>query len=195
MASGRRVLIPLLVAGITATGAAGGTFAAFGAENTNDANAFSAGTVAISDNDGGGSMVSLSNAEPGDSSTGCIRVTYSGTLDAKVQMYATVSGPLAQYLTVTVTRGTGGSAFPSCTGFVADSTNYIGQGRGVMFSGPLSSYPATYAGGLVDPTSGSEETWTTSEARTYRFVISLVNDDAAQNLSASATFRWEARNS
>ena len=81
-----------------------------------------------------------------------------------------------------------------CTNFTADSTNYIGSGAGVIYAGLLSAYPTTYGAGIVDPTSGSPETWTTSEAHSYEFVISLNNNAAAQGLSSTATFTWEARN-
>jgi len=174
--------------------AGGGTYAAFTATTDNTANTISSGTVAIQDDDSGGVLMSLSNAVPNDQATGCVKITYTGSLGSTIRLYGTVSGALAPYLTLTVTRGTQASpAFPACTGFSADATNYIGQGAGVVFRGALSTYPSTYAAGAVDPTAGTPETWTTSELRTYHFNVVLQNDAAAANKSASAGFTWEAR--
>src|SRR5437667_332485 len=81
-----------------------GTYASFTGTTGNGGNNFSAGTVVIGDNDAGSSVISLSNAKPGDSSTGCIAITYTGSLTASVKLYGSTTGSLAQYLTFTVTR-------------------------------------------------------------------------------------------
>jgi hypothetical protein len=171
------------------------SYSAFSRSTANPGNSFAAGTVTVSDNDAGAAMLSLSSAQPGNSDTSCIRVLYSGSLDATIRLYATVSGSLAPYLALTVTRGTDASpAFDSCSSFTADTTNYLGSGAGVIFSGLLSAFPTSYSAGIVDPLSGAPETWTTSEVHSYRVTISLNNDPAAQGLSATASFVWEARN-
>ena len=195
MPGARRIFRAMVVVGLTGLVAAVGTYAAFSSPTSNGSNAFAAGTVSISDNDAGGSLMSLSNAKPGASSTGCIVVTYGGTLDSTVVLYGSTTGSLAPYLSLSVTRGTSSGPFNSCAGFTADVTNYIGAGPGIIYSGTVSSFPTSYATGLVDPTAGSPETWTTSEVHAYMFVVSLVNDPAAQALSSTASFTWEARNS
>jgi len=190
----RPVLVALAVAGVIAAVAVGLTSAAFVGTTSNAGDSFATGTVSITDNDAGGSMLALSSAKPGNSDTSCIRATYTGSLDSTVRLYATVAGTLAPFLQLTVTRGTDSSpSFDACTNFAADATNYIGSGAGVIYSGLLSAYPTTYGGGIVDPTAGSPETWTTSEVHSYQFVISLNNNPAAQGLSSTATFTWEAR--
>jgi predicted ribosomally synthesized peptide with SipW-like signal peptide len=171
------------------------TYSAFSSTTSTSGNTFAAGTVLIGDNDLGSAMLALPNAKPGDSDTSCITLTYTGTLDSSVRLYATVSGGLAPYLNVTVTRGTDANpTFDSCTTFNPDSTDYIGSGNGVVYQGTLSGFPTSYAAGLVDPTSGSPETWQTDEVHVYRFVISLANDNGAQGQTATAGFTWEARN-
>ena len=165
----RRALLSTLVVGAVAMVSGAGTFAAFSSTTSNSGNRFAAGTVAISDNDAGGTMLTLSNARPGDSTTGCIAVTYGGTLPADVHLYGNVNGALAPYLTLTVTRGTDPSpSFPGCAGFTADGNNYIGAGAGIVYQGNLSGYPATWGGGIVDAP-GSAETWTNGEQHVYRF--------------------------
>ena len=145
LALGAVVVVAALVAGYA-------TYSAFSSATATSGSSFAAGTVAIGDNDAGGAMLSLNAAVPGDSTTGCIKVTYTGSLPATVRLYGTVTGGLAPYLTLTVTRGTETApAFPSCSTFSADATNYIGSGPGVVYSGLLSAWPGGYAAGVVDP--------------------------------------------
>jgi hypothetical protein len=191
----RRILLTLLVVGslLAVTGAV--TFSAFSSTTGNSGNSFAAGTVLISDNDTSTAMLSLANAQPGATDTSCILVTYSGSLASTVRLYGTIAGALAPYLTLTITRGTDATPiFDDCVGFTADATDYLGAGAGVIFSGPLSGFPASYASGIVDPIPGSPESWTTSETHVYRFAVTLADDNAAQGQSATASFSWEARN-
>jgi hypothetical protein len=190
----RKLLRSLIVLSVVAACVAAGTFSAFSASTSNAANSFAAGTVAIGDNDGGGA-VALPGLTAGDNVTGCIAVTYTGTLDAGVRLYASLSGTLGPYMTLTVTRGTDPTpAFSSCTSFTPDTTNYLGLGPGVLYNGLVSGFPTTYATGIVDPLSGSPETWTTSEQHSYRFSITVANNLQAQGKSETTGFTWEARN-
>jgi hypothetical protein len=193
-----RRLSAVIAVGLTvAACAAASAYAAYRAVATNSANSFAAGTVALSDNDSGTAMfTSLTSARANDSETSCIRVRSDGTLNATVRLYASVSGSLAPYLTLTVTRGTDANpVFDNCTTFVADSTNYIGSGLGVIYSGALSSFPTTYSAGIVDPAvGGGTETWSQNEIHIYKFVLSAGTNTAAQGLSATAGFTWDARN-
>jgi len=195
---GRRLFVVWLAAALVAALAIGVTFAKFSNTTSNPGDSFATGTVTITDNDAGGTMLSMSSGKPGQASgttTGCIKVTYTGSLDSSVRLYGTVSGSLAAYLQLTVTRGTDSApSFASCTNFFADGTNYIGQGAGVIYSGLLNAYPANYSSGIVDPTSGSPATWSTNTSHSYKFVVSLNNNPNAQGLSATGTFTWEARN-
>lgn len=193
----KRILVGALVVGVIASTVGMATWAAFSTTTSNASNSFESGTVSMTDNDSGGTLVSLTNATPGNTSTGCIKVTYAGNLASDVKLYGSVSGTLAQYLTLKVTRGTdSGSTFPGCGSFTADTRDYIGQGAGVIYNGNLSSYPSSYASGIADPDNGTggTETWTSSEAHAYKLEVTLQNDSAAQGQSASASFTWEARN-
>lgn len=153
------------------------------------------GTVDINDNDAGAAMFSMANLAPGTSQASCITVSYQGSLPATVRMYGTTTGSgLAGHLQLTVERGAGGG-FGTCTGFSPDGTDYVGAGPGVVYRGTLTGWPDDYAGGRVDPTSGSPEQWTTGESHSYRFTVTLPAEaaDAAQGLTAGQTFVWEAR--
>ena len=191
----RRSVLTMLVIGVAGLFAGAGSYAVFTATTGNTGNSFASGTVAIQDNDANTAMLALANAKPGDADTSCIRIEYTGSLDSTVRLYGSVSGSLANYVTLTVTRGTDSSpSFDSCANFTPDATNYVGAGNGVVYSGPLSSFPASYAAGIVDPTSGSPETWSQSETHSYQFVVTLQDDNAAQGLTGNASFTWEARN-
>jgi hypothetical protein len=179
--------------------AAGGiTFAAFTATNANSGDLLEAGSVKLSDNGDGSSMLSLSAAVPGDTTSACIKVTYDGSLPATVRLHGTTTGSgLDPYLDLKVTRGVyspSAPAFKSCTNFQPDGTDYIGAGNGVIYNGMLQGYPDDYASGLVDPKSASPESWTTGEVHVYKLQVTLQNTFAAQNKDATQTFRWEARN-
>lgn len=198
MTLSRKLVLSALVLGATGLVAGLGTFSSFSSVTTNPANSFAAGTVSLSDNDAGAAMLALTNAKPSDASQSCIAITYTGTLDSAVHLYGSVSGSLNQYLTLTITRGTQSPATfgAACTGFTADTTNYIGQGAGVVFNGNLSTFTGTdWTTGLVDPANaGGTETWTTNEVHVYKFVVTLQSANAAQGLSGTAAFTWEAQN-
>jgi hypothetical protein len=185
----------LALCGLLASAA---TWSNLNSSATNPSNSFATGTVTIGSNSGSSAVLSLTNARPGAVSTGCMQVTYSGTLPATVKLYGTGGGAgLNQYLTLVVTRGTfsGTPAAGSCTGFTADTTNYISQGPGVMYSGTLANWPATAATAQVDPTGASPESWTTGETHGYQFQVTLGSNTAAQGLTGSETFTFEADNS
>jgi hypothetical protein len=191
----RRVLATLVVLGLVGVVTSVGSFSAFTATTSNTGNSFAAGSVAIQDDDSATAMLSLANAKPGDSDTSCIKVKYTGSLSATVRLYATTTGTLPQYLNVTITRGTNSApSFDSCAGFTADATNYNGDGPGVIYTGTLSALPATYAAAIVDPKAATPATWNTTDEHSYKFVVSLADNNSAQTLSGTATFTWEARN-
>jgi hypothetical protein len=178
--------------------AGGATYAAFRATSANGGNRIEAGSVKLSDNGDGSNLMSMSGAVQGDTTSACIKVTYGGSLPATVRLYGTTTGSgLDQYLDLRVTRGVyspSTPAFKSCTNFQPDGTDYIGSGNGVVYNGTLQGYADDYASGLVDPTSGSPESWTTGEVHVYRFDVTVQSNFAAQGKNAAQTFRWEARN-
>jgi hypothetical protein len=176
---------------------AASTFSAFTGTGNNPGNSVTAGSVALTDNDSGTAMFTMTNAKPGDTDSACIQVTSTGTLPSLVKLYGSATGTgLGAYLNLTVTRGTVSSGnFDDCTNFTADATNYAGLGAGVLSNGLLNAYPTTYAGGLTDPRTASvAETWTTGEVHAYKFTLTVQDVNAAQGLNVTQAFTWEARN-
>lgn len=189
-----KVLLTALCVGALGSLAAMGVFGAFSSTTTNAGNTITAGTVAIADNDAGAAMYSIANAKPGESVSKCIKVTYTGSLDADVRIYTTSTiGALGQYVELTITPGTQTSpSFPSCTGFSADS-------GGALYTGTLANFASTknsYANGVVDyPGSGTK--WAASESVVYQVTATLQSSapESAQGATTgSHTFTWEARN-
>jgi hypothetical protein len=189
-----KVLLTALCVGALGSLAAMGVFGAFSSTTTNAGNTITAGSVALADNDAGAAMYSIANAKPGESVSKCIKVTYTGSLDADVRIYTTSTiGSLGQYVELTITPGTQTTpSFPSCTGFTADS-------GGALYSGTLQNFGNTknsYANGVVDyPGSGTK--WAANESVVYQVTATLQSSapDTAQGLTTgSHTFTWEARN-
>jgi hypothetical protein len=144
-----------LIAGVSAFGA-GQVYAALSSTTANPGNSMQAGTVALTDNDGGSAMLSLNSAPLGASDTSCIKTSYSGSLPSNVRHYASATGALSPYLNLKVTRGTGANTFDNCSDFTGDTSNYFGKGAGVIYDGKLSNYPSSWATGIVDPGAGNQ---------------------------------------
>ena len=195
MSKSQRVMGTLLIIGLVGIVAGIGTFAAFSSSTSNDGNVFAAGTVYISDNDLSSAMYNVSNKKPGGTATGCIKVTYTGSLPADVKLYWTPNGSdnLSQYITADIDKVTYNvgqePTFPNC-GTPASSSN--------LYSGNLSALATTYGGGIaVYP--GSQTQWDQNDAVWFRFTLTLQDNANANGQSTAKTtgahsFTWEARN-
>lgn len=191
----RRLLLTLIIAVIAGATTVTASYAAFSGGSANASNQFDAGSVSVSDGHPAVTPITITDLRPGTTVSNCVPVTYGGSLSADLRQYATSSGALAPYIRIKVTRGTGlTGSWPSCTGFTADSADHIGAGAGVVYDGALSSFPTTYAGATLDPTTASPETWTNLESHHYKYDVSITNTAAAQGLTGSMTITWEARN-
>jgi predicted ribosomally synthesized peptide with SipW-like signal peptide len=190
MGTSRRILLTLLVVGLLGGVAVVGTLSAFSSTTTNTDNSFTAGTVTLADNDSGAVLYSVSNQKPGVNTVRCIKLTYSGSLDADVKLYtpSTVNAS-AQYINLTIEKGTSDTAvFPNCGTFTSEST---------VYNGTLANFASTrnsYANGIL-AFPGAQTAWAQNDTLVYRFTLSVQDDNAAQGASSGLhTFTWEARN-
>jgi predicted ribosomally synthesized peptide with SipW-like signal peptide len=163
-------------------------FSAFSSTQSSSTNKFTAGTVALTTNGTGSVLFNMPNMKPGESASECVQVTYTGTLNAKVQMYGTESGELGQYLTSSIVRGTFPGEAPAnnaCTGFTADASG------SELFSGKLNELPSS-SSPLEDPGS-----WSTNSVHVYKITVALPENapEAAEGKSAQAAFTWQSTNS
>jgi hypothetical protein len=198
----KKVLASIATVGVLGAVAAFGVFGAFSASTSNDNNVFTAGTVSISDNDGGSFLYSVTDAVPGTTNPAneaCIRVEYTGTVSSAVHLYtptaALASADLSPYVNLEVTKGTQASpSFKNCTGFTPEGS------AGDVFSGTLQSFGTNhtdFASGIVLTNPGGTGSWATGNAVVYRFRATLSGSapNSAQGDSTGLhTFTWEAQN-
>lgn len=177
-----KLILSGIIVAIIGAVASGTVYSAFSTTTANSGNSLGAGTVVLSDNDSGSALFSLSNMKPGDTSTKCLKVDYTGSLSSTVKLYGTTGGTgLASYVTLQVRRGSFPGAPPAsnaCTGFTSSAT---------VYNGNLSAFPTTYGAGT------DEGTWTNGTSNVYEITMTLQDDNAAQGLTATQTFTWEAR--
>ena len=163
-----------------------GTAALFTATTSNPGNSWTAGTVALADDDTGSALFTAAGLVPGDQGENCITVDYTGDVATAVKLYATSftdAGSLAQYVDLVVEEGSGGG-YGDCTGFVA--------GGAPIWSGSLDTFAAGstgYANGVG--------TWSPSAAGSTVYRIAWTLDPATptgmQGVTTGLTFRWESR--
>lgn len=157
----------------------------FTGTTVNPDNSVGTGTVSLTDSQSGTAMFSVTNADGGSVYAKCINVTYTGSIDVNaVKIYGayTDAQVLAGYLTVKVERGTGSTNI-GCTGFTLDGSTPT------HFNALLNTFPASYAAGI------DEGAWTTSDVHSYRFTVTVTDNNLAQNKTISdLAFTWEARN-
>ena len=169
----------LVVSAILVTSA----WAAFSDTASNATNSWNDNDVQIVDDDSGSAMFNALNMGSDDVIVKCIVVTYQGSLvPADVSLYGTSGGSLDAYLDLTIEEGSGGS-FGDCTGFSSSST---------VFNNTLANFAATH----TDFGNGVTG-WLPAvnpESLTYRFTLTLQENNLAQGLSTTGTFTWEAQN-
>ena len=181
-----RIASAVLGAALVAVFTVQTSLAAFSDTTENTGNAFSAGTVVLTDNDSDAAMFSVLNMKPGVSTVGCIEVTYSGTLDANVRLYGAITAGdgLEDYLDLTVERGDGDcTTFGSATAVWTNGTDGdlgVFMGSETNFSNGSDNWAVT--GGGAD------------DMVPYRFTVVQQDDNNAQGLGSTVSFTFEAQN-
>jgi len=159
--------LAIIVAGVLIYQA---SMAAFTAQTETAANSFSSGEIDISNDSEASAVFNLTDLAPGDSGTDEIVVTYTGTLDSEVRLFASDSGAaqdLAPFLQLTITAD--GAADSPWTGTLADFQE-----------------STDFAGGILPLTMAPDAT------QTYTVAFEVL-EDAPMNSAADVTFVWEAQ--
>ncbi|TPW77025.1 hypothetical protein FJ658_02990 [Schumannella sp. 10F1B-5-1] len=177
---------------ISGAAVAGGSYSAFSATTSNPTNNWTAGTVALTDDDSNTALFTATNLKPGSTGTKCILVTSTGSLASLVKLYGTASATtngLSSYIDLTITQGSGATN-ASCTGFTPLATGSS------VYSGTLANFASSYSS-----YSNGVSSWTTtgaaSETRAYQFTYTVQSGtpNSAQGGTAALGFTWEAQNS
>lgn len=167
-----KILLTLASIAAVSAVALGGTYAAFTASPTTIAsNAFTAGTLTMS-RSGSGAIFSSGNMKIGDTATGSVTITNTGSLAAAYTMDGAI---------------TGDSSLAGQMGLViyADNDNVAGS---KIFDGQLNGVSGLSLGNFA----------ATSGAHTYYFHVTLpssgtnAGDNVLQGKTATATFTWNA---
>jgi hypothetical protein len=161
------------------------TSSLFSSPTDNPGNSWATGSVTLGDDDSGTAMFTTTGnglLTGGQTVTNCIEVDYTGTstTGVNIKFYGAATGNLAEYLDVTVERGTGGG-FGDCTGFTGTQ----------IFNNTLK-----YLNDNVDDFTAGVGAWTpasSSDSRVYRISISVQQNALAQAKTATGTFTWEAQ--
>lgn len=162
------------------------SYSGFNAVVSNTGNTWSAGTVAVTSDDAGVSILNDTNIQPGSSNTSCITVKNSSSISAPVKLYAKNTGAdatVAQAVYLTIDEGTGGS-FSSCSGFTKQ-TNLVTNLPLSTVEANNSSYSTGLATGLT----------TAGTTKTYQFTYTMPASAANkwQGLVSTTSFFWEAQ--
>jgi hypothetical protein len=161
----RRLLATLALL-LAATGVALGSGASFTSASVNPSNTFSSGTLTQSNSKAGAAVLTASNMKPGDTKSGTVTITNTGTLGGA---FSVVESGVDSGFTTTKLQLK-----------IADTTTGTD-----VYSGPL--------GGLGTKSLGD---WAKNEAHAYKFTITFpetnTDQNADQNKSATATFTWNA---
>lgn len=151
--------------------------AAIDPDGTVAGNAVAAGTVELSDDDGGRSLVDLQALAPRRPVEECITISYTGSiLPVELTLEAQTVGNLDPYLDVMIERGDGGG-FDDCEGFVPENT--------LVFDGTLEQLEGRDAMMLG-------RFYNTGDSVTFRFRFELRDDAEAAGRESSIDFVWEA---
>lgn len=189
MSKQMKVLMTVLVIAVGGALGSFGIFAAFSGTTSNPGNSFAAGTVTLTDNDGGVALFTDAiNAQPDVDYDRCIRVTYAGTIDATVKLYTSAISEDGSKVNIQVDKSATGSQ-PDCSDFGAASNVYAETSLAAF-----GTAHSSYANGLaVNP--GAATKWVQNDAVTYRFRLSIPGLQANEGVSISPfSLTWEARN-
>jgi len=167
----KKTLLSLAAVAVVAVAAVGGTFANFTATPTSIAsNAFAAGQLTMN-RSGSGAIFSASAMKIGDTATGSVTISNTGSLAGAYTLAGSSSGSavLANQLTLKIYADVDNSGSPVYDGTVGGfSSASLGT-----FAASTGSH--TYYFHVTLPTTGADAT-----------------DNAFQGLSAAETFTWSA---
>jgi hypothetical protein len=164
--SNKKILVPL--ATLVAAGAvAVGSGATFTSESNNGASVVTSGSLQHTNSKANQAIFQADGLKPGDTVTGGLTITNTGSLPANFGLTETVSsnGFAADHLTLTITNTTTGSQVFSGT-------------FGALQDGDRTAL------GTIEPGQSNQFT--------FRVALDEVTPNSEQNKAASATYKWDS---
>lgn len=147
--------------------------AAFTGSTRNSGNNWSAGAVALTDDDAGAARFQVEDLVPGQTESKCLKVTANTSVPGTVKGYAVNPAPsvhgLENRIKIAIHAGTGGG-FSSCDGFTSEETLVSGVTLGQLAT--VDTYDEGIGG--WDVTAGTS-------SRTYRLTWTFDTTGMTQN--------------
>ena len=179
-----KVLMTLLVIGVSGSTVSYGTFATFTAQTTNPSNTFATGTLVLTTSSPAAAIMTISALKPGDSiarpltlsNTGSINSTYTLTTTAPTSTLLdtdTTNGLKLEITRCTTGAWSGGPPSYTCTG-----------GGSAVVLGPVSIIQAAQAIGSLNASS--------SDNLLVKISLPSGAGNTFQNLSSTILFTWDA---
>jgi len=196
------------VAGLLAAGLLvwQGSYAAFSASTDNTADAWTTGTLALTNNGGGTSYASgvttgifgsgasqpETNMKPGATGQKCITVQSTGSLAGNLKLFrGTIGGTngtaLAPQLALVVTA----APVTAATNVPSDCTNFPAAGTTAIYSGSLTGLPTAYGVQTGMNVATGTQRVAYRIAWTFNSTGTNPGDNALQGSSAIADLTWE----
>jgi hypothetical protein len=181
----RTIVVAALLAGVLASGMLvwGSSSAMFAGTTSTPTNSWAAGAVSLSDDDSSTAMFTTATSiVPGDSGTECIKVTFTGNMNANVRLYASLGGTgLGTYIDLVIDQGNGGDS-STCSGFVMETST------GTLTMAAFAAARTNYATGF-----GTWAPTANLQTRTYRVAWSIQSNNSAVGKTATLALTWEAQ--
>lgn len=179
--------VALVASGVVVSTA---SYSAFSAETVNPTSNWSAGSVALSDDDNGSALFTATGLKPGSEGSKCIAVTSTGSLASTVKLYGTnpvTTKDLASNISIIIEQGTGGGS-GSCSGFTAAATP--------AYTGTLAGFGSA-ATGFSTGVGSWAPTGTASDTKVYKvsYAVPSTAPSTVMGGTASIGLTWEAQNS
>jgi hypothetical protein len=170
---------------LLAAGLAIGSGADFTSATANPSNTFSTGTLSQTNSKNGAAILTASNMKPGDSATGSVTITNTGSIAGTFSLSKS-------NLTDPVT-GTGGVKLSDQLDLKIEDTTGNPATPPVVYSGKLSAMGTIALD--YDPSTGTQDPFAASGgARTYKFTVTLPSStgNSYQGTSTSVEYDWTA---
>jgi hypothetical protein len=187
-----RALPASLILGVVVSGALvwQASYAAFTGQTSTD-NHVGAGTVVISNERAGQSLLTVPALAPGQSAAECVLVTYAGTATAAVRLYAgtyTDAGNLGSALTIAVDSADTGAYGNNCATFAGNVTT-------ILPAEPVDTFAARTGFSAGVPVASPWQPTAGARTRAYRITVTLPGSatNALQGTSLDIALVWEAQ--